>query len=207
MAHIISADTIKKILPGYDPAKSGLVHSQSAKLADKAFEAALKQRSEQTVVLMAGGTASGKTEYVSTYLKQRKLIVFDGTLPTFKGAKIKIDKIKKANKQAEVHLIIPSSAADAHTAFLDRKRKFNLSHFYRTHSGSRRTVLEVSEQYPKVPIRIFISKVIEQKFGFNMKFSEQVFSSQTELIAYLAKNQYNEREIKRMVSPLFEYEN
>jgi len=81
MAFIISADDIKKTLLGYVPEKSEFFHRESAKLADVQFAAALKDRPEKTVVLMAGGTASGKTEYVSAYLQKRRVIIFDGTLP------------------------------------------------------------------------------------------------------------------------------
>jgi hypothetical protein len=65
---LISADDLKKTLPGYSPEKSEQFHSESAHLADKQFEQALKSRPEKTVILMAGGTASGKSEYVSAYL-------------------------------------------------------------------------------------------------------------------------------------------
>ena len=207
MSHIISADAIKKTLPGYNPAHSDLVHSQSAKLADKAFEAALKQRSEQTVILMAGGTASGKTEYISVYLHQRQLIVVDGTLPTFEGAKIKIDKINKANKQAEIHMIVPDSIAVAHLVFLNRKRRFDVSHFYHTHSAMRRTVLKTAKQCPDLPIKIFISKVSLVGSGLNLEFSEPIFPSQADLIAYLTKNQYNQTAIEHIALPLLDDEN
>jgi hypothetical protein len=60
MAYIISADEIKKTLQGYNPGRSEEFHSTAAKLADKAFVQALKDQSEETVILMCGGTASGK---------------------------------------------------------------------------------------------------------------------------------------------------
>ena len=84
MAYIIAADEIKKTLPGYDPAKSELVHQKSSQLAYEEFKRALNTRPEETVVIMAGGAASGKTEYVETYLKKQSVIVFGWHLEVFK---------------------------------------------------------------------------------------------------------------------------
>ncbi len=75
MAFIISADDIKKNLPGYDPKHSDVLHRESARLADKEFEKALKTRQEIKVILMSGGTASGKTEYVSSFLANKSALV------------------------------------------------------------------------------------------------------------------------------------
>ena len=129
MARIISADEIKKTLPGYNPAESESFHSESAKRADRQLEEALKSRPEKTVILTVGGAASGKTEYISTYLKQSETIVFDGTMPTLEGAEIKIGKVLKAGKKVEVHLVMPASLNKAFFAFLNRERKFAISHF------------------------------------------------------------------------------
>ena len=146
MAYIISADEIKKTLSGCDPGKSEMVHSKSTKLADKEFEQALKVRDEKTVIIMAGGSASGKTEYVATYLEQCKIIIFDYTMRSFKGAKIKIRKVLKTDKELEVHFVLPTSLPKAFFAFLNRDRKFPATHFYQTHSGSRKSVLEIAEK-------------------------------------------------------------
>ncbi len=116
--NIIAASKIKKTLPVYDPGKSDLIHKRSAQLADKEFAQALRDYAEKIVVIMAGGSASGKTEYVSAYLKQRRIIVFDGTLPSFKGARIKIRKSLKANKNSEIHFVLPASLSKAFFTFL-----------------------------------------------------------------------------------------
>ena len=194
MAYIIAADEIKKTLPGYNPSKSESFHEESARRADKKFEQALKIRSEELVVIMAGGSASGKTEYVTTYLQRGEMIVFDGTLPTFKGAKIKIRKTLKAGKKVEVHLVLPASLYKAFRAFLNRDRKFSPKHFYRTHSGSRRTVLKIAEKYPQITIRIFVSDldVVDLK---TMNFKEESPRNREKLIEYLRDRQYTEADI------------
>src|SRR5580698_6696468 len=98
MSYIISADELKKTLPGYSPDKAEVFHRESAKLADKQYEQAMKERPEPFVILMAGGTASGKSEYVSVYLQSEDAIILDGTLPTIAGAAIKIKKAIKTQK-------------------------------------------------------------------------------------------------------------
>ena len=199
MAYIISADKIKESLPGYNPKRSDLLHRKSAKLADKDFKRAVKTRLENIVILMAGGTASGKTEYVSAYLESREVIVVDGTLPTFEGAKIKIRNTLKAVKEAEVHLVLPHSWHDAFFAFLNRERQFPESNFYRTHSNSRKTVLQVAKEYPNIPVKIFVSRADPVDFK-TMLFDEIILKNRDELIEYLQKNQYTEADIVRKVN-------
>lgn len=198
MSYIISADDIKKSLPGYDPDHSDILHRESAKLADKKFQNALKNRQEDTVILMSGGAASGKTEYVATYLKRRKAIILDGTLPTFEGAKIKIRKAQKANKKIEIHAVLPKDFLTAFIAFLNRDRKFPPEHFYRTHSESRKTLLKIAKEFPEIPIRIIMSLYLHKAHSSRMTFGVLYPRDHTALIEFISKNQYTEEDIKRM---------
>lgn len=199
MAYIIAADEIKKTLPGYKPENSEVFHRESARLADKAYAQALKDRPEKTVVLMAGGSASGKSEYVSAYLEKRKIIILDGTLPSIEGAGIKIRKAQKAGKHIQIHLVLPDSLLVAFIAFLNRERKFSLEHFYRTHSNSRKTVLEVAQLYDDLDIEIYVSDVDFVGVGSTMSFKHLNFSNRRELIEFLEQNQYTEDEIIKKV--------
>ncbi len=196
VAYIISADEIKKTLPGYDPGHSDEFHSTSAKLADKAYAQALKELSDETVVLMCGGSASGKSEYVSVYLEDKPVIVLDGTLPSFEGAKIKIRKALKAGKTVEVHCVLPESLLIAFVAFLNRDRKFPVEHFYRTHSSARKTILEVAGAFPEVTIKLIVSHGAE---GAGMSFTEKQFESGDALIEFLEAQQYTEEEIRNKI--------
>ena len=65
VAYVIAADEIKKDIEGYDPAHWDQFHQASAKMADKMYDEAVKRRSERKVILLAGGAASGKSEYLS----------------------------------------------------------------------------------------------------------------------------------------------
>ena len=91
---IIEIDAYKKKIPGYDPNKPDVWHRESAKLADLDFRKALKNPRYKRVILMCGGSASGKSEFVSSNLKGKKAIVYDGTLSSIEGVKVKIRNIR-----------------------------------------------------------------------------------------------------------------
>lgn len=200
MAYIINADDIKKTLLVYNPDKSDFFHRESAKLADTSYAKAVKERPEPLVILMAGGTASGKSEYVSSYLQDTEAIVFDGTLPTFIGAEIKIKKALKAKKQIEIHCVLPESFFVAFTAFLNRDRKFPNEHFYRTHSATRKTVLAVTKQFLDITIKIIMSNVQNSGDTPIMEFQELNFPNRDALIEFLQSAQYTEGSIKQQVT-------
>jgi hypothetical protein len=198
MAFIISADNIKRDLPGYDPDHSEKLHSKSAHLADKAYVEAIKNRPESTVILMSGGAASGKTEYISAYLRRKKAIIFDGTLPTFEGAKIKIKNALKHGRRLEIHAVVPVHLETAFVAFLNRDRKFPPEHFFRTHSSSRITLLQTAKTFTNIPIEIIFSENIKQNSDYKMNFTKLLIPDRDFLIDFLSENQYTEDEIKRL---------
>ena len=82
---IIEVDEYKKKVFWYNAAHSENFHEASAKLADKDFTIALKSGLYKRVILMAGGTASGKTEYATSYLTKKDQLVYDGTLKNENG--------------------------------------------------------------------------------------------------------------------------
>ncbi len=174
-ALLISADEIKKILPNYSPEKAEAFHSQSAKQADKEFEAALRENRYKTVILMSGGSASGKTEFLASHLMKGRSIIFDTTLSTPEGPKNKIRKILKANKTPVIYSVVPDDLTRAFIAFLHRDRKFSDAHFYRTHSGSRKTLLWIAENYPQVNIYLIKSSYSRNR---KLRFTRLQFNSQ-----------------------------
>lgn len=197
MAIIISADEIKKRMDGYDPKDAERFHRQSARQADKEFERALKSKKEyKKVILMNGGTASGKTEFLSEYLYDKDTIIFDGTLSGEEGARIKIRKIIKAKKIPVIYSIIPDDLSRAFIAFLHRDRQFKDTHFYRTHTGSRRTLLWVAKNCPQVKIKIYESSYSEKH---DMIFKEIIFDNKKQEIEFLERSQYNEDDIVKII--------
>lgn len=194
---IISADEIKKSFPEYSPERVEELHAKSAKQADKEFDTSLKVSLFKTVALMSGGTASGKTEFLVTHLEKEPFIVLDGTLPTPEGAKIKIKKILKARKVPVIYSVIPDDLVRAFVAFLHRDRKFSESHFYRTHSGSRKTLLWIAENYPEVELNLVESSYTEDQ---RLRFKKLEFVGPEEFLEYLRKIQMTETDIIKAVN-------
>jgi hypothetical protein len=131
MAIIISADELKKTIPGYDPNQSHVVHIESAKMADALYAKTVKESDFEEVILLSGGAASGKTEFMSEYLANEPYIIVDGTLPTPLGARIKAQKALKHGKKVTIVAVWPADLRIAFAAFLQRDRKFPDEHFYR----------------------------------------------------------------------------
>lgn len=199
MAFIISAGDIKKTLHDYDPSKSESVHHQSAKLADEAFNTALKERIEPKVILLAGGAASGKTEYISAYLYNEDAVIFDATMRSFTGAKIKIEKAQKAGKIVEIILVLPQDIKVAFDAFLHRDRKFPVEHFYSTHASARQAVLQVTQRLD-IPIKIYQSSYEKTADKKKIVFDEIVIHSPADLLEFMTNQQYTVNEIRKIIT-------
>ena len=192
MSIVISADEIKKGLPEYSPDKAEQFHRESTKRADIAFESTLKQSRLDEVILLCGGAASGKTEFLETHLINRECIIFDATLSTLEAAKNKISKARKSRKKIVIYGVIPDDLKRAFLAFLNRDRKFKDTHFYRTHAGSRGTLLFIAKSYDDVEVNIIESSyTTNQKFQFN----RYLFENKQQLIDFLTNLQMTEDDI------------
>jgi len=195
MAIVISADEIKKQLPNYSPYNAESFHRESARQADKLFTRTLKTSSYNKIILLNGGTASGKTEFLSTHLINEECIILDATLSTELGAKNKIRQIFKARKIPIIYTVIPDDLRRAFIAFLNRDRKFSDTHFYKTHAGSRKTLLWIAQNYPEIDINIIESSyTLEDK----LQFLKIQFDNRQKLIDYLVGKQLTENDIIRV---------
>lgn len=192
MAIIISADEIKKELPNYSPDKAEKFHRESARKADKLFEKALKNYSHREVILLSDGSASGKTEFLSTQLVQKDYIILDATLATLTGAEIKIKKIIKTMNIPVIYAVIPDDLRGAFVAFLNRDRKFSDTHFYTTHSGSRKTLLWIATNYPDIQINIVESSYTPDE---KLQFIQIAFDDRQKLVKYITGKQMTEDDI------------
>jgi hypothetical protein len=199
MPIIISADEIKKELPDYSPNRAEEFHRESAKKADKLFVQALKDDSYKEVILLSGGTASGKTEFLVTQLGNKDCIIMDATLSTDLGAGNKIRQIIKAKKMPIIYTVIPDNLRRAFIAFLNRDRKFSDTHFYKTHSGSRETLLWIAQNYPDIEINIVESTYTVEK---KLQFIQIKFNDRQKLIDYLIGKQMIEGDIIGSVSTI-----
>lgn len=180
------ADEIKKRLPNYSPDKAEAYHRESARLADKLFLAALKKSPYKQVILLNGGTASGKTEFLLTQLSKKRCAIFDATLSTNLGAENKIRQIIKVKKIPVIYAIIPDDLKRAFIAFLNRDRKFSDEHFYKTHAGSRKTLLWIASNYSYIEINM-----VESSYTVNgkLQFLRIQFDNRQKLINYLTNKQ------------------
>lgn len=195
-AVLISADDLKKTIPGYDPKESHKVHVESARMADAEYNKAIKTSTYNEVVLLSGGSASGKTEFMSEYLLDKPIIIVDGTLPTLEGAKIKIRKALKRGKKVKIIAVWPADLKVAFAAFLQRDRKFPDEHFYRTHSQSRKTLLELAQADLDIEIEIYENHFDEE----GLVFYQYTFDNKAHLVEELADNQYTEEEIIDLIT-------
>lgn len=196
MPLVISADEIKKKLPDYSPEKAELFHRESAKLADKEFELSLKKNPSKEVILLSEGAASGKTEFLVTQLNRKRCIIFDATLDTIERAKIKIRNILRKKKKPIIYAVIPDDLKRAFIAFLNRDRKFSDEHFYRTHSGSRKTLLWISTAYPNIKINIIESSYTPDG---RLQFLKIEFDSRRKFMEYLTSIQLSENDIIQLI--------
>ena len=107
----------------------------------------------------------------------------------------------------EVYCVIPEHLVVAFVAFLNRDRKFSPIHFFRTHSTSRKTALEIAEHYPAIPIKVIISSTDYIGRGATMHFREIELDSNAAQIDFLKGNQYTENEIRAIVFHSVVYKN
>ena len=191
---VTSIDEFKKQIPGYNPDKAEEFHRQSAKMADKAFEKALKSSEFAKVIFVSGGSASGKTEFITSQLFDEDAIIFDSTLSSEKGAEIKLRKVQKVKKKIELVTVIPDDLNRAFIAFLNRDRKFDEQHFFKTHSGSRKTLLWIAHNYRDVRMKIVISHYAKKKLQY-----KEVDLNQNALNKFLETIQITEKEIKGLI--------
>ena len=132
---------------------------------------------------------------MSGYLADEPAIILDGTLPTFEGAKIKIKAAIKHGKKVKIIGVWPVDLQIAFGAFLQRERKFPDEYFYRTHSQSRKTLLELAESDLAIEIAMYGNDITES----GLIFYEYIFNSKQRLIEDLKDGQYTEGQIIKMV--------
>ena len=199
---IISIDELKKALPGYTPKKADNFHSESAKIANKLFDQEIKKIKNQDVVLMCGGSASGKSEFIEKFFITEKFegMIFDSTLSTFEIAKIKIKEIKKSGNVPIICFILPDDLKRCFAAFNKRDRKIPESRFYETHSGARKVVLWIGENYPEIEILIYQNSYQPKNLEEDLlSFALLEFEEAQERIAFLKRSQFSEEEIRELI--------
>ncbi len=167
---IIEVDEYKKKIPNYNAEKSEDFHRESAKLADKDFIKHLKTKKYKRIIFMAGGTASGKTEYSTSYLINKDQLVYDGTLKNINGFNIKLKHINKYSNESKVKvvLIIPINLSTSYNVFHARERKMRDEVFFETQIKSKETVAQILRE-TKIKVEIYSSAYEEKKDKLSFK--------------------------------------
>lgn len=196
-------------MPGYTPENAVIFHAESARVANKKFDQELKKIKNKEVVLMCGGSASGKTEFIAKFCPTTEGevdgLVFDSTLPNEKGAEIKIKNVKRSDNIPVICFILPFSLTRCFRAFHKRDRKIPESRFFETHSGARRVALWIAKHYPEIEILIFYNHLSEEVSDKNFcdsdgfGFTRISFDNRDEMISFLEKEQCSEEEIKALI--------
>lgn len=196
---IISSDSCKKKIPGYDPAKAQNFHEESARMADREYELAIKDSNIKQVVILCGGSASGKSELIDAYLVNEyneNTIVLDSTLSSNSGAINKICPALKKKLKIILYFVQPQSIRLSYQAFLFRERQFPVKHFIRTHSGARDTFLFVLRKYPEVDGVYIFSYLSGDKMQSQF---QQVALSRSEIILAIKQEQLTTEEITNII--------
>lgn len=187
---IIEVDEYKNLVPGYDPNNSELFHRESAKLADHDFEKALKSKKYKRIIFMAGGTASGKTEFANSYLTHKDQLVYDGTFKNTKGFDVKLHKIHKYIKgpcSVKVVLIIPEDWVKAFDAFSKRERKMDDKTFFETQIKSKLSVAKILRS-SKTRVDVYLSRYEEggEKLGYVKVSGPLTRNKKADILVFLA---------------------
>ncbi len=217
MYKVISIDEEKELLPGYSPENADIFHLESAKIANKKFDQELKKVKGKKAILMCGGSASGKTEFIAKFCpiennqnSEISGIVFDSTLATENGAETKIRNVKRFGNIPIVCLILPYSLSRCFRAFHKRDRKIPESRFFETHSGARKVALWIAKNHPEVELLIYYNRLIDEAdksdgdsqialIEDGLGFAEISFENKNELISFLEAAQCSEEEIKTLI--------
>ena len=144
---------------------------------------------------MAGGTASGKTEYATSYLTKKDQLVYDGTLKNEGGFVIKsknIQKYTKGRAKLKVVLILPLDLFKSLDVFFARERKMPLENFFFTQIKSKHTVSKLLEN-TTTRVEIYVSSY--RKDSERLTYQRLTFKSRRKASEFLQELIKYEREI------------
>ena len=145
-AVIIDSDAIKEAHPAYDPKNPAPLHPESSAIAQDLYKKAIQQDTSGQVNLMAGGTASAKSEVALTPLRNTPSVILDGTLGKYDKAVQNIDYALKNGKDVTIHAVY--SPVELSTVLNElRPRTVGSAPFIDTHAGYRATLPKLMEKY------------------------------------------------------------
>lgn len=146
-AVIIGADDLKDYFGNDYDIKRHPIYSKSA---NDLFERAVKVLPEKTVKFVAGGTGSGKSDFIVPDIADNFAgVVYDSTAWNPDGLLKQMAFVTENGKTSEVYGIVPDLVRSRAYTFLREeagKHPVTEQAFINTHSGSIQTMLKVIEQ-------------------------------------------------------------
>jgi len=168
---IVDLDDYKVDLDGYDESdaeSNDSVQREASKLSDSDFKKAAKSSEYDELVVVCGGSGSGKTEFAHTYYCDGNCmqecgneldleinpLVYVTTLSSSKSGDGISSKIKYAHKggisKVRFILIAPKDHEKCYMAFLRRSRKIKPEVFHRSHQAAPSNFEEILDRDFKI---------------------------------------------------------
>jgi hypothetical protein len=189
---VIDSDAIKKEMPGYTEDLAPQFHKASSAEAKARYAEALKDPYYDDVVIMGGGSGSGKTEvFVSKNLDRPNTILFDGTLADKAAAQTKIDQALKAGKNVKIEAVM-APIEDAFMFASDRGRYIPRDVFADKHYGFRKTLYELAKENPSLEIGITINSKAKTYTGS--------FKNRPEMLEYLKEQSFSKEKVDSLIT-------
>lgn len=170
-AVILDPDELKKIYNDYDPKNHKIYSSVNKKL----FEYALQNVKNKTVKFIAGGSGSGKSNFVTSVLAENfNGIILDGTLSNYDSFIDKLIIAKENGKKVKVSGII-TNVGRAWKYVKKREKETGrgvpLDVFIDKHIGSAQTMIKIIENNNDVAVELKDTRKIRREDSAkNVKF-------------------------------------
>ena len=195
VAHFLSADEIRESFPDYDPARADDFQKDAFFLTEKAHEIALKNDKTGVVKFTGGGSGSGKTEILVSFLKNEPGLLIETTLSKYDFNRGKILEARKAGKKVEIHAIF--TPIDEAFEFSQKRgvRVIDDEVFVRTHADFRRTIFQLARDFfDDENIKFYLYTNSRESFGELLKFP-----SKEKELEFLRKSIYDKKEIWEII--------
>ena len=193
-AVILDPDELKKIYNDYDPKNHKIYSSVNKKL----FEYALQNVKNKTVKFIAGGSGSGKSNFVTGVVAENfDGIILDGTLASYDSFVNKLFLAVKYGKKVKVAGIITNiRRAWNYTKKREKEtgRGVPLDIFIDKHIGAVQTMIRIAKENKNVELYLKDTRKIKGKEeAKNARFSRK----KDKILAKLEKLNYNKDVIRK----------
>lgn len=167
--NIVAGDDVKFIVPKFGPDKSTTYHEPASRFAKQHYDELLNRKDtvDKDVLIMAGGTGSGKTTALKGVIKNKGqtlddfAAVIDTNLTTVNSAKSRIDPALESGRSVNIQYVYRDPIEAFKNGVIPRALKTGrmvLPEVHGdTHAGSMETVIKLAEKYkddPRVNIEI-----------------------------------------------------